>query len=96
MGPLQFLEPDLDRFPCLQLGREAAKTRGSAPVILNAANEVAVAAFLAGRLRFDQIPDIIDGALQQLPVVPTTSLDLVLEEDAKARNLASRMVASLV
>lgn len=95
IAQLDFLAPDMDRFPCLQLGREAARQRGSAPVILNAANEIAVAAFLAGALRFDQIPAIIDATLQRLPVTATSSLEQVLEEDRKARELASGLLGTL-
>jgi 1-deoxy-D-xylulose-5-phosphate reductoisomerase len=89
---LDFQQPDLARFPCLKLGRQAASTGESAPIILNAANELAVEAFLGGSLRFDQIPDIIDAALQQLPVTGIHSLEEVLEEDRKARQLGSELL----
>ena len=58
---LQFLAPDLSRFPCLQLGMDAARQGGYAPTCLNAANEIAVAAFLAGQIRFTDIPRVISG-----------------------------------
>lgn len=89
---LDFMAPDESRFPCLKLGREAARTGDSAPVILNAANELAVAAFLSGALRFDQIPAIIDAVLQKQPVTKTGSLDEVLEEDRKARELGADLI----
>ncbi|MEK9648641.1 MAG: 1-deoxy-D-xylulose-5-phosphate reductoisomerase, partial [Gammaproteobacteria bacterium] len=92
IASLDFQQPDLARFPCLKLGRQAANTGGSAPIILNAANELAVEAFLGGSLRFDQIPDIIDAALQQLPVTGIDSLEEVLEEDRKARQLGSELL----
>jgi len=92
VGALDFQKPDLERFPCLKLGRQAAKTGQSAPIILNAANEMAVAAFLAGTLRFDQIPDIIDAALQEQPVTRTESLAQVLEVDRKARELGAGLL----
>ncbi len=92
ISSLDFQQPDLTRFPCLKLGRQAASTGGSAPIILNAANELAVEAFLGGSLRFDQIPDIIDAALQQLPVTGIDSLEEVLEEDRKARQLGSELL----
>jgi 1-deoxy-D-xylulose-5-phosphate reductoisomerase len=76
----------------LKLGRQAASTGESAPIILNAANELAVEAFLGGSLRFDQIPDIIDAAMQQLPVTGIDSLEEVLEEDRKARQLGSELL----
>ncbi len=89
---LDFLRPDLERFPCLKLGRQVAKTGDSAPIIFNAANEVAVAAFLARTLRFDQIPAIIDAALQMQSVTRVRSLDEVLEVDHIARNIAAGLV----
>jgi len=94
-GKLDFLAPDLQRFPCLALGREAARVRGSAPIILNAANELAVGAFLSGALRFNQIPDIIDAALQHQPVVSISALEQVLEEDRGARDLAARLIGRM-
>jgi len=92
IASLDFQQPDLERFPCLKLGRQAASTGGSAPIILNATNELAVEAFLGGSLRFDQIPDIIDAALQQLPVTGIDSLEELLEEDRKARQLGSELL----
>lgn len=89
---LDFLQPDLERFPCLKLGRQVAKTGDSAPIIFNAANEVAVAAFLARTLRFDQIPAIIDAALQMQSVTRVRSLDEVLEVNHIARNIAAGLV----
>jgi 1-deoxy-D-xylulose-5-phosphate reductoisomerase len=94
-GKLDFLAPDLQRFPCLALGREAARVRGSAPIILNAANELAVGAFLSGALRFNQIPDIIDAALQHQPVVSISALEQVLEEDRGARDLVARLIGRM-
>ena len=89
---LDFLQPDLERFPCLKLGRQVAKTGDSAPIIFNAANEVAVAAFLARTLRFDQIPAIIDATLQMQSVTRVRSLDEVLEVDRIARDIAAGLV----
>lgn len=92
---LDFLTPDLVRFPCLKLGRDVAKTGGSAPVILNAANELAVAGFLAGSVRFDQIPAIIEATLNAQPVTGLASLDEVLAADAQARNTATRHIRQI-
>lgn len=92
ISSLDFLRPDLERFPCLRLGRKVAATGDSAPIIFNAANEIAVAAFLAGNLRFDQIPAIIDGTLQKQAVCGVSTLEEVLEEDHKARKLASGLL----
>src|SRR5919197_3442160 len=66
LGRLEFEAPDLDAFPCLRLARAAAVAGGTAPCALNAANEVAVHAFLNGRLSFVGIPAVIEGVLEQL------------------------------
>lgn len=89
---LDFFQPDLERFPCLKLGRQVAKTGASAPIIFNAANEIAVAAFLAGTLRFDQIPAIIDAALQKQSVTPISTLEEVLEVDRLTRDFSAELV----
>ncbi|HVQ75776.1 MAG TPA: 1-deoxy-D-xylulose-5-phosphate reductoisomerase [Candidatus Binatia bacterium] len=84
-GALTFHEPDLDRFPCLALARAALLAEGCAPAILNAANEVAVAAFLEGRIRFTQIPELISEALEHVPAGGLRDLDACLEADGAAR-----------
>jgi len=88
VGQLAFESPDTDRFPCLRLAREAAEAGGTAPAALNAANEVAVAAFLDGRLNFTGIARVIDSVLQRHEVRPVTSLASVLAADAWARSAA--------
>ena len=85
---LDFQAPDESRFPCLRLARDAAQAGGSAPALLNAANEVAVQAFLQRRIRFPQIAEIIGEVLNLAPVVVVDSLEVVLEADARARQLA--------
>jgi 1-deoxy-D-xylulose-5-phosphate reductoisomerase len=87
---LDFQAPDETRFPCLQLARSAAQAGGSAPALLNAANEVAVEAFLKRRIRFPEIADIIDAVLNLAPVVAVESLDDVCLADAQARQLADQ------
>lgn len=91
-GDLQFMEPDLERFPCLRLGREVAEQGGTAPVILNAANEEAVAAFLAGQIRFSDIALIIEQVLSKTPCEPALSLAIIREVDKLARNLAKELI----
>jgi len=91
---LDFSAPDYQRFPCLRLAELAAQASGTAPAILNAANEVAVAAFLAQQLRFDQIPSVIEQVLQQLPVTQAISLDSILAVDAEARALAQQAITA--
>lgn len=90
---LDFQAPDELRFPCLRLAREAAQAGGTAPAMLNAANEVAVAAFLERRIRFPEIASIIEHVLQAEPAVAVECLDTVLVADGQARNLAERWLA---
>lgn len=82
---LDFQAPDETRFPCLRLACQAAEAGGSAPAMLNAANEVAVAAFLDGRVRFPEIASIIGEVLQDEPVVTIDDLETVLLADGQAR-----------
>ena len=84
-GQLQFEEPDTGCFPCLTLAREAFRAGGLAPVYLNAANEVAVAAFLEGQIAFMDIPVLVQQALSSVPKVSSLTLDALLEADATAR-----------
>ena len=87
-GQLTFLAPDTTRFPCLALARAVADTGGLAPAILNAANEVAVTAFLERRLNFPDIPAVIECVLSKAAGGEIHSLDDVLQADAEARGLA--------
>ena len=95
VGSLQFEPPDTVRFPCLSLAREAARVGGLAPAVLNAANEVAVAAFLEGRLHFCGISQVIETVVGAGPSGTATDLDSVLAADAVARERAVREVARL-
>jgi 1-deoxy-D-xylulose-5-phosphate reductoisomerase len=92
-GRLDFEAPDLARFPALRLARAAAEAGGTAPAALNAANELAVAAFLAGRLAFQGIPRLIEGVLERHRNEPATDLEAVLAADRWARDLAESMLA---
>jgi 1-deoxy-D-xylulose-5-phosphate reductoisomerase len=85
VGPLSFEEPDVRRFPCLDLARRAMLEGGVAPVILNAANEVAVAAFLAGGIRFTQIPELIAEALARVPARKLDSIETCVDVDIRTR-----------
>jgi 1-deoxy-D-xylulose-5-phosphate reductoisomerase len=93
VGALTFEPPDLDAFPCLRLARDAAVAGGTATCVLNAANEVAVHAFLAGRLGFMGIPAVIETALEQLPAARVHSFDTLYDADAAARRIAGEAVA---
>lgn len=87
---LDFQAPDEQRFPCLRLARQAAEAGNSAPAMLNAANEVAVAAFLDRRIRYPEIASIIEEVLSLEPVVAVDELGAVFEADSKARALAGQ------
>lgn len=88
---LSFQHADEDRFPCLKLGRLAASAQGSAPIVLNAANEVAVGAFLDRMISFTRIPVIIEECLNALENKAVSSIEEILEEDNKARALAQSL-----
>src|ERR1700742_1261476 len=94
IGQLAFEPPDHAKFPCLGLARAAARAGGTAPTVLNAANEVAVQAFLDGRLNFVGISTVIDKVLQRLDASPVKALGDVLESDAAARRLAVSLIES--
>ncbi|MGZ5202930.1 MAG: 1-deoxy-D-xylulose-5-phosphate reductoisomerase [Telluria sp.] len=95
MASLQFHRPDYQRFPCLALAFEALRDRGTAPALLNAANEVAVAAFLDRRIGFRDIDRVIGRVMDELPNAAATSIDAVMEQDARARRAAGLAVGSL-
>jgi len=94
VGRLDFEEPDTQRFPALRLSREALEQGGSAPAVLNAANEVAVASFLAGEIRFTDITRIVEDALAQASYLPPQSIAEVLDIDRETRlNVQTSMKA---
>jgi len=96
IGTLAFEAVDLDAFPCLRLAREAALAGGTAPCVLNAANEVAVHAFLENRLRFNGIAEVIERTLAELPVAPVRAFESLYEADREARTTAGEVVAGLI
>ncbi|MDQ0139563.1 1-deoxy-D-xylulose-5-phosphate reductoisomerase [Cupriavidus necator] len=93
-GGLHFEKPDLVRFPCLGLAFDALRAAGVAPAVLNAANEVAVEAFLAGQVRFTDIAGIVRRVLEAAPGGPADTLEAVLSADALAREAARAGVAA--
>jgi 1-deoxy-D-xylulose-5-phosphate reductoisomerase len=95
VGSLTFERVDEDAFPCLRLARDAAVAGGTAPCVLNAANEVAVHAFLQGRLGFLGIPAVIEGTLERLPALPVRAFESLYEADREARATAAELVAVL-
>jgi 1-deoxy-D-xylulose-5-phosphate reductoisomerase len=88
VGRLDFQAPDYDRFPCLGLAFEALKVGGTGSTILNAANEIAVGAFLDRRIRFTDISRVIQATLERIPVQEASSVQAVLDSDAQARRFA--------
>lgn len=92
VGKLTFEAVDLDAFPCLRLARDAALAGGTAPCVLNAANEIAVHAFLAGRLPFLGIPEVIERTLDFLGTSPVRAFESLYEADREARAVAEEAV----
>ena len=95
VSELTFEAVDLDAFPCLRLAGEAARSGGTAPCVLNAANEIAVHAFLEGRLRFVEIPQVIERTLSELPGEPVRAFESLYDADRRARTVAGEAVAGL-
>jgi 1-deoxy-D-xylulose-5-phosphate reductoisomerase len=94
LGTLRFEAPDRTKFPCLALAEAAARSGGTAPASLNAANEVAVAAFLEGRLNFTAIAAVIERVLERQPARRATTLDDILAADADARREAASFIGA--
>jgi 1-deoxy-D-xylulose-5-phosphate reductoisomerase len=92
VGGLTFERVDAEAFPCLRLAREAAVAGGTAPCVLNAANEIAVHAFLQGRLGFLGIAAVIEGTLDRLPPAPVHAFESLYEADREARSTAAELV----
>jgi 1-deoxy-D-xylulose-5-phosphate reductoisomerase len=95
VGELSFEAPDPDTFACLRLAREAGEVGGTAPCVLNAADEVAVEAFLAGRIPFTGIPEVIDRTLEAIPGAPVRDFEALFETDAAARQHAGGLIEGL-
>lgn len=95
IASLQFEQPDLQRFPCLQLAFDSLRGGGDRSAVLNAANEVAVSAFLQQQIRFDQIAQLVDATLQRMPLQSLASLEQVLAIDAEARCIATDEIRQL-
>jgi 1-deoxy-D-xylulose-5-phosphate reductoisomerase len=93
VGPLTFFEPDVEKFPCLRLARAALKQGGSASVVLNAANEVAVAAFLDRRVGFTKIAELIEQALDTIPHSEPKAIDDCVTLDVETRRVVEALIA---
>ncbi|RMF07867.1 MAG: 1-deoxy-D-xylulose-5-phosphate reductoisomerase, partial [Alphaproteobacteria bacterium] len=96
IGQLDFEEPDTARFPALALARAALEAGGTAPTILNAANEVAVAGFLERKIGFLHIAEIVQTTLETLPATMPEGLEAVMEADAKARRVAAEAITKVM
>jgi 1-deoxy-D-xylulose-5-phosphate reductoisomerase len=92
LSTLQFEEPDTKRFPCIALAYRALRSGGTLPATLNAANEIAVSAFLKGQIRLSEIPAVIESVMNQHEVEEANSLDIILNADNMARTKARREV----
>jgi 1-deoxy-D-xylulose-5-phosphate reductoisomerase len=95
LAALSFAEPDLARFPCLSLAFAAAKAGGTAPTVLNAANEIAVAAFLNEGMPYLDISSVVDKTLNAMPVSGADSIEYILDIDIKARKVARDFIKSI-
>ena len=92
---MDFEEPNLDRFPCLRLAYKAINLGGIIPTVLNAANEIAVEAFLNEKIRFTDIPLIIEGCMDKFEVSPASTIEIILETDQSARVIANQLILEL-
>jgi 1-deoxy-D-xylulose-5-phosphate reductoisomerase len=93
--PLEFYEPDPDRFPCLKLACDAGRAGGTLPVVLNGANEVAVEAFLEGRIKFTELPVIIAEALSRHRSLSSPTLEEILAADHWSRQEANTIIKEI-
>jgi 1-deoxy-D-xylulose-5-phosphate reductoisomerase len=94
-GPLEFHQPDMKKFPCLGLAYEAGRSGGTAPVVLNAANEVAVAAFLENKICFNDLPKVIEKVLNKHQAMNNPCLEDILGVDREARIQTQNVIKKL-
>ena len=95
VGRMDFQEPSLERFPCLRLAYQAIAAGGTMPTILNAANEIAVEAFLNEQVRFTDIPLIIERCMKKFEAKPADTLEIVLDADQQARLVSTQIITEL-
>ena len=93
IGTLNFYQPDNSRFPALNLARQALQTGGSAPSILNAANEVAVSSFLSGKIGFLDIVSVVESVMNKSIINSISCLGDIIEVDIRTRNLANTIIS---
>ncbi len=92
---MDFEEPNLERFPCLRLAYKAINLGGIIPTVLNAANEIAVEAFLNEKIRFTDIPMVIERCMDKFTVSPASTIEIILETDQSARLIANQLITEL-
>jgi 1-deoxy-D-xylulose-5-phosphate reductoisomerase len=92
---MDFHEPNLERFPCLRLAYEAIDAGGIMPTVLNAANEIAVEAFLNEHVRFTDIPVIIERCMKKFEAKSADTLEIILDADQKARLMSTQIIGEL-
>ena len=95
VGKLNFLLPDLKKFPCIKIARDSLDSGGTSAALLNAANEVAVEAFLERKIKFTQIPEIISFVMDKIPKKTVQELECVLEADSKGRESAIKRMQKI-
>jgi 1-deoxy-D-xylulose-5-phosphate reductoisomerase len=95
LGQLTFEAPDEDRFPALRLARAALQAGGSTPIVLNAANEIAVEAFLCGRIGFLDIARVVEETMTRITASPLHAIADVVEVDGESRQVATELTAAL-
>ena len=96
VGPLEFFPPDFDKFPNMKLAYEAGRQGGTMPAVLNAANEVAVQAFIEKRIRFPQITDVIEAALSRHSIDKIVTVEDVLRADIWAREIGREFINKMI
>jgi 1-deoxy-D-xylulose-5-phosphate reductoisomerase len=96
VGRMDFEQPNLERFPCLRLAYKAINAGGTMPTVLNAANEIAVEAFLDRRVKFTDIPVIIEHCMDTIAVAVADTLAVILDHDQQARTVAKQIIADMV
>ena len=92
MGSLTFREPDREKFPCIGIAYESIRKGGNIPCIMNAANEVAVAAFLQDKIRFTQIPEVIEKTIQRCNFIASPDIEDIFESDKEGRIFANELI----
>ena len=92
IGKLEFEQPDLQRFPALRIARQALEQGGAAPTVLNAANEIAVASFLAGQIGFTEIASLVERTLERAVAGAPGSIEEVIRIDLETRNVIGELI----